>query len=83
MLKYHVTEKFNLLAGPQLDYLLSDSEGLNAIGFGLGLGAGFDFSEKIFVSTRYVLGLSNRFADVPSEISLRFNTFQIGLGYRF
>tara|TARA_B110000238_G_scaffold41884_1_gene44714 strand:- start:8 stop:532 length:525 start_codon:yes stop_codon:yes gene_type:complete len=83
MLKYHVTEKFNLLAGPQLDYLLSDSESLNAIGFGLGFGAGFDFSEKIFVSTRYVLGLSNRFADVPSEISLRFNTFQIGLGYRF
>jgi hypothetical protein len=44
MLKYHVTEKFNIQAGPQLDYLLSDSEGLNAIGFGLGFGAGFDFS---------------------------------------
>jgi opacity protein-like surface antigen len=85
MLKYHVTEKFNLQAGPQLDYLLSDSdsEGLNAIGFGLGFGAGFDFSEKIFVSTRYVLGLSNRLADAPSEISLKLNTFQIGLGYRF
>ena len=44
MLKYHVTEKFNIQAGPQLDYLLSDYEGLNAIGFGLGFGAGFDFS---------------------------------------
>ncbi|MFQ3297604.1 MAG: opacity protein-like surface antigen [Polaribacter sp.] len=83
MLKYHVTEKFNLQAGPQLDYVLSDSEGLNAIGFGLGFGAGFDFSEKIFVSTRYALGLSNRFEDAPSEISLKLNTFQIGLGYRF
>ena len=83
MLKYHVTEKFNLQAGPQLDYVLSDSEGLNAIGFGLGFGAGFDFSEKIFISTRYALGLSNRLEDAPSEISLKLNTFQIGLGYRF
>jgi opacity protein-like surface antigen len=83
MLKYHVTEKFNIQAGPQLDYVLSDSEGLNAIGFGLGFGAGYDFSEKIFVSTRYALGLSNRLEDAPSEISLKLNTFQIGLGYRF
>ena len=83
MLKYHVSQKFNLQAGPQLDYLLSDSEGLNAIGFGLGFGAGYDFSEKIFVSTRYALGLSNRLEDAPSEISLKLNTFQIGLGYRF
>lgn len=83
MLKYHVTENFNIQAGPQLDYVLSDSEGLNAIGFGLGFGAGYDFSEKIFVSTRYALGLSNRLEDAPSEISLKLNTFQIGLGYRF
>ena len=82
MLKYHVTEKFNIQAGPQLDYLLGDSEGLNAIGFGLGFGAGFDFSEKIFISTRYALGLSNRFEDSP-ELSLKLSTFQIGLGYRF
>jgi opacity protein-like surface antigen len=83
MLKYHVTEKFNLQAGPQLDYFLFDSEGLDAIGFGLGFGAGFDFSEKIFISTRYALDLSNRFEEAFSEISLKFNTFQIGLGYRF
>ena len=83
MLKYHVSQKFNLQAGPQLDYLLSDSEGLNAIGFGLGFGAGYDFSEKIFVSTRYALGLSNRFADAPFGISLKLDTFKIGLGYRF
>ena len=83
MLKYHVTEKFNLQAGPQLDYLLDDSDDLNAIGFGLGFGAGFDFSEKIFISTRYALGLSNRSEEAFSEISLKFNTFQIGLGYRF
>jgi len=50
MLKYHVTEKFNLQAGPQLDYLLDDSDDLNAIGFGLGFGAGFDFSERFLLA---------------------------------
>ena len=83
MAKYYVSEKFNIQAGPQFDFIVDESEDVNKFGVGLGFGAGYDFSEKIFVSTRYVLGLSNRLADAPSEISLKLNTFQIGLGYRF
>jgi opacity protein-like surface antigen len=83
MAKYYVSEKFNVQAGPQFDILVSESDEFNQFGLGVGLGAGYDFSEKIFTSVRYAIGLSNRIEDAPSGISSKLNTFQIGLGYRF
>ena len=83
MAKYYVSEKFNLQAGPQLDFVVSESEGLNTFGLGLAIGAGYDISEKFFISTRYAFGLTNRIEDAPSGISAKFDTFQAGLGYRF
>ncbi|KGL63224.1 porin family protein [Polaribacter sp. Hel1_85] len=83
MAKYYVSEKFNLQAGPQFDLVVSESEGLNTFGLGLGIGAGYDINEKFFISTRYAFGLTNRAEDAPSGYSMKFNTFQAGLGYRF
>jgi opacity protein-like surface antigen len=83
MVKYYVSEKFNIQAGPQFDFIVDESENVNKFGVGLGFGAGYDISEKIFAATRYTLGLSNRIQDGPSGMSAKFNTFQIGLGYRF
>lgn len=81
--KYYVSEKFNIQAGPQFDYIVDESEGVNKLGLGLGLGLGLDISDKVFASTRYSLGLTNRLQDAPSGLTTRFNTFQVGLGYRF
>jgi opacity protein-like surface antigen len=81
--KYSVSEKFSLQAGPQLDFIVSDSEDANVLGLGLAIGAGFDITEKFYISTRYALGLTNRLEDAPSGVSIKFNTFQAGLGYRF
>jgi opacity protein-like surface antigen len=83
MAKYYVSDKFNIQAGPQFDFVVDESDGLNKFGVGFGFGVGFDFSEKMFVATRYSLGLSNRIEDAPSGVSSKFNTFQIGIGYRF
>jgi opacity protein-like surface antigen len=83
MVKYYVSEEFNLQAGPQLDFIVSDSDGANVFGLGLGLGAGYDINEKLYISTRYAFGLTNRLEDAPSGVSIKFNTFQAGLGYRF
>jgi opacity protein-like surface antigen len=83
MAKYLVSEKLNLQVGPQFDLIAEESEGLNKFGLGLGFGLGYDFSDKLFVASRYSLGLTNRIQDAPSGISSKFNTFQIGLGYRF
>lgn len=49
---------------PQFDFLTDDySEGLNKFGLGLGFGIRYDFSDKLFVASRYSLGLSNRIQD--------------------
>ena len=83
MAKYYVSEEFNVQAGPQFDYILdSDTTGVNKFGLGLGFGAGYDFSDKVFASARYSIGLTNRLKDAPSSVSAKFNTFQIGIGYR-
>ena len=81
--KYYISDQFNVQAGPQIDMVLSESDGINAVGISFGFGAGYDFSDKIFATTRYSIGLSNRINNVPSGASVKFDTFQIGLGYRF
>jgi len=83
MFKYYVSEKFNVQAGPQFDLILEDSPGVNNFGLGLGFGAGYEFSDKFFASGRYGLGLTNRLEDAPSGVNVKFNTIQIGFGYRF
>jgi opacity protein-like surface antigen len=81
--KYYVSEEFSLLAGPQLDFIVSDSEDANVLGLGLAVGAGYDISENLYISTKYAFGLTNRLEDAPSGYSIKTNIFQVGLGYRF
>jgi hypothetical protein len=83
MFKYYVSEKFNVQAGPQFDFVLNGGPGINSLGVGLGFGAGFDFTDKLFASGRYGLGLTNRLEDAPSGVTVKFNTIQIGIGFRF
>ncbi|MFV9550763.1 porin family protein [Algibacter sp. PT7-4] len=93
--KFNVSEQFSLLLGPQLDFILEESDGIKKTGIGLSAGMSYDITDKIFASTRYSLGLNNRLDDdafvFPDEdpgidsgdIKTKFNFFQIGLGFRF
>lgn len=83
MLKHPISDEFSLLAGPQFDLVVSDSDGINAFGLGVGFGLSYHLSGKFFASTRYAIGLSNRLEDAPSGVNVKFNTFQAGIGYRF
>ena len=87
MAKYKPTTALGILAGPQLDYLLDeDSEGINKLGLSLAAGLSYDITEKFIIDARYSLGLSNRLEDAEdygTDISLKFNMIQVGLGYRF
>jgi opacity protein-like surface antigen len=94
MVKYYVNEKFYLQAGPALDYIIEDNDFMKKLGFGLGLGAGFEINEKFFISSKYTFGLNNRLEDFDlvgfegfpidlSDIEMKLNYFQIGLGYKF
>lgn len=64
MAKYYIADKFNIQAGPQLDFITGlndlEKELIKATGFSLGFGAGFDINDNFAVQARYNVGLNNR-----------------------
>ena len=86
MLKFHVTENFNLMAGPQFDYLTEeDVEGIKKLGMGLGLGLGIDISDNVSLGARYYFGF-DRLDDMGEDVgdaTIKLNILQIGLNYSF
>ncbi|WP_412984781.1 porin family protein [Pontimicrobium sp. IMCC45349] len=75
MLKYNISEDFNLQAGPQVNYILEDIEE-GEFGLDIAAGAGYNITEQFFVEARYGIQVSR---DVEGEL----NTLTIGVGYRF
>ena len=68
MMKFHVTENFNLMAGPQFDYITEqDTEGINKLGLGLGLGLGVDISDNVSLGARYSFGF-DRLDDMGEDV---------------
>ena len=86
MMKFHVTENFNLMAGPQFDYITEqDTEGINKLGMGLGLGLGVDISDNVSLGARYSFGF-DRLDDMGEDVgdtTIKSNILQIGLSYSF
>ena len=86
MMKFHVTENFNLMAGPQFDYITEqDTEGINKLGLGLGLGLGVDISDNVSLGARYSFGF-DRLDDMGEDVgdaTIKSNILQIGLSYSF
>ncbi len=78
MAKYYIAEKFNIQAGPQLDFLtgLNELEKnlLKTTGFSLGFGAGFDINENFAVQARYNVGLNNR---IDGDLTTVLDDFDI------
>ncbi|MDT0608538.1 outer membrane beta-barrel protein [Croceitalea rosinachiae] len=76
MAKYPITDKFNVQAGPQINYLLEDvDEG--AFGLDLGFGGGFNIDDNWFVEARYAFEILR---DLEGG---NINTLTAGVGYRF
>lgn len=76
MVKYPITDQFNIQGGPQINYLLEDvDEG--AFGVDIGFGAGFNITESFFVEARYA------FEVIRDLEGGNLNTLTAGVGYRF
>lgn len=69
--KYTFAEKFNVMAGPSINYLLDAEE--DKFKVNVDLGAGYDITEDIDVSARYSMG----FGDV------KVSGIYVGVGYKF
>ncbi|MDR4954174.1 porin family protein [Chryseobacterium sp. ES2] len=93
MLQYNLIPNLYVEAGPQFGFLISAKgkgngasvdvkDNLKTFDFGLGLGAGYYFTQNIGVNLRYTAGLS----DVPKNNNgdaARNGVFQFGLAYKF
>ena len=99
MFKYYVADKFNLEAGPQIGFLtsckmkveamgLSETEDVKdsfeSIDFGLNIGAGYDFTEKLSAGVRYNFGLSNvAKTEAGDDTEIKNSVFSLSVGYKF
>jgi opacity protein-like surface antigen len=93
MLQYNLIPNLYVEAGPQFGFLISAKgksngvsvdikDNLKTFDFGIGLGAGYYFTQNIGVNVRYTAGLS----DVPKNNTgdaSRNGVFQVGLAYKF
>ena len=89
MFQYKATPEFFLEAGPQFGFLVSAKansidikDETNSFDFGLGLGAGYWFTDKIGANARYVAGLTDIAKDNEGS-AVKNNGFQVGLNYKF
>lgn len=101
MFQYNATPEFYLEAGPEFGFLVNssakttagsnsnttniDTDYFNKFNMGIGLGAGFNITNKLGINARYVAGL-NDITDNDkwgSDANNKNNNFQVGLAYKF
>ncbi len=59
-------------------------DNFNTFNFGLGLGAGYYFTDNIGITARYVAGLTDIAKNRPDNSNaIRNNVFQVGLAFKF
>ncbi len=58
--------------------------GVETFNFGVGIGAGYDVTENIGITARYVAGVTDYVKNRPSNSDkVQNNVFQVGLAYKF
>jgi len=93
MLQYNLIPNLYVEAGPQFGFLISAKgkgtgasvdvkDNFKTFDFGLGLGAGYYFTQNIGVNVRYTAGISDVPKNNPGDAS-RNGVFQLGLAYKF
>lgn len=61
-----------------------NKDNLNTFNFGIGLGAGYYFTDNLGITARYVAGVTDVAKNRPNgSDATKNNTFQVGLAYKF
>ena len=82
-------EEYNYLGGVETKTTESYSDkikssDIHTFNLGIGIGAGYYFTNNIGITARYVAGLTNIEKNRPSgSDAIRNNVFQVGLAYKF
>lgn len=92
LLKYRITEKFEIYGGPQLEYSF-EQKTINKelrnkrLGASLVLGTQYNINSNWFVEVRYIYGLTNQFPIFQgfenASVYGKRHSFNLGLGYKF
>ena len=86
-MKYQIHKKIILTAGPKLDFILNNDDGIydfNNFGVSVEMGMQYELTKRIISEFRYSLGLFPQINDFVLDIyDGRRNTIRLGLGYRF
>ncbi|MBV8327401.1 porin family protein [Chryseobacterium sp.] len=94
MFQYNALPNLYVEAGPQFGFLvgaklktnsgsLDLKDSTKTFDFGLGLGAGYYFTQNIGVNVRYVAGLTDIAKNRVGGDSSKNGVFQVGLAYKF
>lgn len=91
MLKYGVSDEFNLEFGPQVGFLMTaevDGEDIkddvSGIDFGVNIGINYEMASGLNFGARYNLGLSNiNDGEGSDDFKNQNNVFQVSVGYFF
>lgn len=91
MVKYYLSEKFSIEAGPQASFLVNDKAEFDdgsipdadidasSFDFGLNAGLGYNFNSDLFTQVRYNYGITT----VGENPDVKNSVFQFSLGYKF
>ena len=93
MAKYYATDKLSIEAGPQIGFLTKAEatfdgdtvadfkDDSKSTAFSLNLGAGYNFTDNIFGSLRYTIGMSNIIDQ--DDFDSKSNVLALSVGYKF
>jgi len=90
IVKYQVSEEFNIQAGPQIGFAGGDivdfyddlTDDFSKLNLQLAVGVGYDISEELFVQARYGFQLNDHYTG-DDDASIKFNSLNATVGYRF
>lgn len=88
LLKYKLGNKFELIVGPESQFLLSVSNtnikegGYKKFILAFDVGLGFVITEALIIEARYNLGLS-KYIDYGNRSHKKLNFIQVGLAFKF
>lgn len=85
--QYLFNSRFHVLAGPQVRFIIGPlAENYKRTGLELAGGLGYDITKDIFIQAKYSYEFTNRYEEGVEPTGgneMHFETFSIGLGYRF
>ena len=80
---FGISEKFDLLAGPNFGFIMDTPEGMKSLNFGANFGASFEVAENFSIEARYNLGLTDLLDVEVDGAKVKLSEFQVGVAYKF